>query len=62
MNIKKSVDAMLNQEMSRREFLAHLGIVALAVTGITNVLKTITKEPRGETRQGAGYGGSAYGR
>lgn len=36
---------LLSKEMTRKEFLLHLGILALAVTGISGLLKTLS-DPR----------------
>lgn len=50
---------LLNKEMNRREFLAHIGALFLAVIGIGALLKTISDpHPLKKTN---GYGSSSYG-
>ena len=55
---------LLAKQMTRKEFLVHLGILLLALTGISGVLKTLSdphvvnKHIRPNTGFGAGrYGG-----
>lgn len=59
-------DQLLSKEMTRREFLLHLGFLILAITGITGLLKTVsnpnllTANKKVSTGFGAGpYGGAA---
>lgn len=59
MSLKKNLHTALAAPMSRREFLAKGAALALVVTGVPAILKTITD---GSTpHQFGGYGSSAYG-
>jgi hypothetical protein len=60
------IQQLLETEMDRKEFLAYMGATALAVTGVSGLLKVLTQPMQ---RSGAkqpertsGYGHSAYGR
>jgi len=62
------LDALLSKNMTRREFLVHLGVILLAITGVTSLLNTLSSpnslDFRKQTRQqfGSGsYGGSRKG-
>jgi hypothetical protein len=57
MSLRNSFDDLLSQEVDRKEFLAYLGGTALAITGISGLLKTLTRSPS----RTSGYGGGAYG-
>lgn len=50
--------------MNRREFLLSLGVITLAVTGISGILKTL-KDPKllgyKSTKSKQGFGSSPYG-
>ncbi|HSX14990.1 MAG TPA: twin-arginine translocation signal domain-containing protein [Candidatus Saccharimonadales bacterium] len=46
--------------MNRREFLAHIGAGALAVVGVSGLVKTLS-EFGGQRHQISGYGSSSYG-
>lgn len=57
MDIKKRVNDVMAKPVDRREFLAKAGAVALAVVGISSVLRALEIE----SRKSNGYGSSAYG-
>ncbi len=37
-----SFDELLTKQMTRREFLLHLGLLMLAITGISSLMSTIS--------------------
>lgn len=59
MNIKQTVSEITTRPMNRKEFLASAGAAALAVVGVTAVLKSLGVTSGG--RSVGGYGASAYG-
>jgi hypothetical protein len=62
MDIKKAFEKELMQPMSRREFLARIGGVTLALLGVATVLTSLQRRPpKGVARPTAGYGSSSYG-
>ena len=53
---------LLQKEMDRKDFLKHVGIGVIALTGLSAVLKTLIQQPTAsKSASQAGYGGSAYG-
>jgi len=60
MNIQEDVQALLQKEMDRKEFIKHIGIGFAAIIGITTVVKTINSMS-GNNKKQLGYSGGAYG-
>lgn len=61
------VNTLLQKEMSRKEFLATLGLAGASVLGFSSIIKLLTgkslQTQLGTThKSGYGYGGNAYGR
>lgn len=56
MSVKTSFEDLFSQEVDRREFLAYLGATVLAITGVSGLLRTLTRSPRSK-----GYGAGSYG-
>lgn len=54
------LSTLLAKQMDRREFLLHVGLVLLAVTGISSIVKIVTN-PKGETPK-TGFGAGPYGK
>lgn len=54
---------LLSKEMTRKQFLLHVGILLLAITGISTLLKTIS-DPHltSASKVRSGFGGGPYGR
>ena len=54
---------LLSKEMSRKEFLLHVGILFLAITGITHLLNTVSDPNVGGKHVSAkgGFGAGTYG-
>ncbi len=61
--MKAQLDELLNREMSRKEFLQHVGSGLLVLFGISGLLKALTQQqPKiGRQTNNMGYGSSAYG-
>ena len=54
---------LLAQKVTRKQFLLHLGVLMLAITGISGLLKTLS-DPHLINKQAhssRGFGGGAYG-
>jgi len=58
-SVKKDFDDLLQKQMDRRDFLKHVGIGFVALTGVATILKTLST--LSGKQQGVGYGASAYG-
>ena len=59
--MKNQIDELFGKEMSRKEFLQHIGSGLLILFGISGVLKALTQQqPKGQ-KLNVGYGSSAYG-
>lgn len=63
--MNKNLQTLLNQEVSRKEFLGLIGAGILAVAGVSSLLKNvglekIVKNQSSDTTSLA-YGGNAYG-
>ena len=59
MAIKTQVNAILNKKMDRQNFIKHLAIGMVAVSGVGTALKFLA--PQQDKSSAAGYGSSAYG-
>lgn len=66
---KQKIDEILNQEISRKDFLKASGAILITLIGIPTVINTITKAFSGSTHDSrkiaqttSGYGGRSYGR
>lgn len=58
---QKNLQKLLNKEMSRKEFLAHVGAGALIVTGFSGLFKSLLDYRPHNQRVTFGYGSSSYG-
>lgn len=58
--MKNDLNSLLAKEMDRREFLKHIGIGVVALTGASALLKTLNSIS-GPTRRTSGFGSGAYG-
>jgi hypothetical protein len=66
MAIKQELGILFNKEMDRGQFLKHIAVGAIAVTGATAIIKAIngvnnTMTPAKPTVTRRGYGNSGYG-
>jgi hypothetical protein len=59
--VQKQITTLLSKEMDRKDFLKHVGIAVIAVTGVSGVISSLTKLDV-PSKKTAGYGGSAYGK
>jgi hypothetical protein len=67
-NIKTQFDALLNQEMDRKNFLRYSGGILLALVGVTGLVRTLLSSNTktvglldDQQRRSNGYGSSRYG-
>jgi len=60
MSIQEDVQALLQKEMDRKEFIKHVGIGFAAIIGLTTILKTINSMS-GNSKKSLGYSSGAYG-
>lgn len=58
--MKNDLNSLLAKEMDRREFLKHIGIGVVALTGASALLKALNGVS-GPTRRTVGFGSGAYG-
>ncbi len=58
--MKERIDDILSRPMSRQQFLKQVGLLALAVVGITNIINTFDKHS-GKNVASGGESGSTYG-
>ena len=60
LTLQKNVTHLTDKEMDRRDFIKHVGIGFLALTGVAAIIKTIGTMG-GNEAQTIGYGSGAYG-
>jgi len=59
----KPVAALMQKEMTRKEFLTTMGLAGASVLGFSSIIKLLTgKSLHGSVVSSHGYGGSAYGK
>lgn len=58
------LNALLEQEMSRKEFLRLAGVILLSIVGVTSTLNNLraVQTSTQQVKAGSGYGFSPYGR
>lgn len=61
--VKAQINELLSKEMSRKEFLQHIGSGMLVLFGISGLMKALLQQqPKTASRPSStGYGSSAYG-
>ncbi|MEO5627391.1 MAG: hypothetical protein ABIQ89_00690 [Candidatus Saccharimonadales bacterium] len=59
--MKDQLDALLKQEMTRKEFLQYIGGALLVSFGVTNLLKSLMQSKPNQQKSMLDYGSSAYG-
>ena len=62
--LKDKMNQLLEQEMDRKDFLKHVGITVIALSGATAVFKALSTNPQKSSTnapKSMGYGSSAYG-
>jgi len=60
--LKERIDDILSRPMNRQQFLKQVGLLVLAVVGITNIINTFDKHTGKNVSgaDGSAYGASAY--
>lgn len=58
--MKDQIDQLFAKEMTRKEFLQHIGSAMLILFGISGLLKALTSQST-KRENSFGYGSSAYG-
>ena len=59
MDLKRTLSNLTSREMTRKEFLASAGAAALAVVGVSTIIKALDQTTNRSVSDG--YGSSAYG-
>ncbi len=63
MALKAQVSTILNKKMDRQDFLKHVAIGIVALTGAGTALRLLANDkPASTSTTSSGYGGSAYGK
>lgn len=57
----KPVTALMQAEMTRKEFLATLGLGVASILGFSSIIHFLTGKSLTNHAQGIGYGSSVYG-
>lgn len=63
MNNIESIQDILEKEVSRKEFLVHIGVAVAAAVGISSVIRNIFNSTQSKETSGigfSGYGESGY--
>lgn len=60
MTLQTDVQALMQKEMDRRDFIKHVGIGFAAILGITTILRTMNSLGSNQ-KQTVGYSAGAYG-
>lgn len=57
------LNTLLSKEMNRKEFLIHIGMVLLIITGVSSLLQTLAKPEllHKKTQPSKGFGSGPYG-
>ena len=61
MPAKAQLNALLSKKMNRQDFLKHVAIGMVAVSGVGTALKLLSDKQPQQQNSASGYGGSAYG-
>lgn len=59
--MKLQIESLLQQTMTRKEFLRYVGSAILVLFGISTVLKSLQTNQSASTKTSMGYGSDAYG-
>lgn len=59
--MKNQLEQILQQDMTRKEFLQYVGGALLAAFGITALLRNLLQQKPTVQQSSFGYGGGAYG-
>ncbi len=63
MRVRVPINDILNEKITRKEFIKRIGFAMMAMSGATAAMRTLTGiQPKPKSRpQDGGYGDSAYG-
>ena len=59
--MKNQLEQLFSKEMTRKEFLQHIGAAAMVVFGISGLVNALQPKAQNSRVSGMGYGASAYG-
>lgn len=63
--MQSQLNELFSKEMDRRDFLKHVGVGLVALTGVSALVKVMTPASQNDqgsvSRASLGYGGSVYG-
>lgn len=59
--MSKPLDTLMQKEMTRKEFLATLGLGIASILGFSSVIRLLSSKGK-QQNQSSGYGSSSYGR
>jgi len=63
--LKENISELLAKEMDRKDFLKHVGVAIIALTGVAGVINVLSGQQRlnnlGKSNAPQGYGSSPYG-
>ena len=59
--MQKQLQTLVQKEVTRKEFMATLGLGAATIMGFGSILKLVNTRP-GASQKSSGYGSSGYGR
>lgn len=57
----KQIDVLMQREMTRKEFMATLGIGAATLMGFGSIMRLFKPSTASSSSQSKGYGSSSYG-
>jgi hypothetical protein len=58
--VQKQLSTLMQKEMTRKEFLATMGVGVASIFGLSTVIKMLSSKPA-SNRSSLGYGSSSYG-
>lgn len=61
MALRSQLTVLLNKKMDRADFLKHLAVGVVALTGVGGVLRTLGESPQSPKTSQQAYGNSTYG-
>ena len=59
--VQKQLNVLMKKEMTRKEFLATMGVGVASIMGFSGVVKLMSGKSLTGNKSGMGYGSSSYG-